>query len=608
MAGQFQFAREALASLRPLLAGDAHVLLTHGNGPQVGHILTRVEAALGKSYAIPLEVCVAESEGELGYVLDQTLHNLLVEWDQPRPIAGLLTQVIVDEHDPAFARPSKPIGPFYNAAQAVQLAQKGFSVVDDAGRGFRRVVPSPEPKEIVDAQVIDNLLQLGVFVIAAGGGGIPVVRNGGRLAGVEAVVDKDLTSALLGELLDAALMVILTGVPCAYRNFGRRDQQPIGRITIDQAQRLIGEGHFAPGSMLPKMEAAVRFARRWALGRSSAIRKRCRQCSRVRREQSSNACRTGLECAVSRCRRGANGSMTNTKWSCLIMGAAGRDFHDFQTFFRRHPEFHVCAFTAAQIPFIEMRTFPKSLAGPDYSADIPIFPEAKLADLIETYEIDFVFLAYSDLRHVDVMHIASRIQALGASFVLLGPRHTQLISHKPVISVTAVRTGAGKSPLAQFLAYHLKRGGRRVGIIRHPMPYGNLARQRVERIASHDDLDRFGCTIEEREEYVPYLEQGLIVYAGVDYESILREAETEADVILWDGGNNDFPFIRPGLSIVVADALRPGHEIEYYPGETNLLAADVVVINKVGQAQPEQISLIREHVERNNPSRRGHRK
>lgn len=286
----------------------------------------------------------------------------------------------------------------------------------------------------------------------------------------------------------------------------------------------------------------------------------------------------------------------------IIMGAAGRDFHDFQTFFRRHPQFRVCAFTAAQIPFIEQRTFPRELAGPDYDADIPIFPDEELETLIDRFDVDFVFLAYSDLPHVEVMHVASRVQACGASFVLLGPRHTQLESARPVVSVTAVRTGAGKSPLTLHLARCLSKLGRRVGVIRHPMPYGDLTRQRVERFASAADLDRFECTVEEREEYLPYIEHGLVVFAGVDYEAILRQAEDEADVILWDGGNNDWPFIRPGFSIVVADALRPGHEVEYYPGETNLRVADVVVINKVRDARPDAVRTIREHVARVNPS------
>jgi carbamate kinase len=260
MAGQFRFAAEALSYIRPLLAPSSQLLITHGNGPQVGHILTRVEEALGKVYAIPLEVCVAESEGELGYVLAQTLHNLLDAMNTPRPIANLLTQVVVDADDPAFGQPSKPIGPFYTHAQADELRHKRFRVVEDSGRGYRRVVPSPRPKEIVETSVIEQLLSAGVIVIAAGGGGVPVVRENGYLRGVEAVVDKDLASALLGKTLGARLMVILTGVPCAYCCFGTARQQPIGRIDAHKARQLVLEGHFAPGSMLPKMQAAIEFA------------------------------------------------------------------------------------------------------------------------------------------------------------------------------------------------------------------------------------------------------------------------------------------------------------------------------------------------------------
>jgi carbamate kinase len=262
MAGQFRFARAALSHLQPLFREDIQLLISHGNGPQVGHILIRVEEALGKAYSIPLEVCVAESEGELGYVLEQTLHNLLIEVGAARPIAGLLTQVVVDADDPAFANPTKPIGPFYSAPQAKALRRQGFEVREDAGRGFRRVVPSPRPREIVEVEVIRRLLDMRIIVIAAGGGGIPVVRENGRLRGVEAVVDKDLAAALLGETLGADLLVILTGVPCAYRHFGTAQQEPIRCITVGQARRLLEEGHFPPGSMGPKIEAAIQFADR----------------------------------------------------------------------------------------------------------------------------------------------------------------------------------------------------------------------------------------------------------------------------------------------------------------------------------------------------------
>ncbi|QDT44071.1 Cyclic 2,3-diphosphoglycerate synthetase [Gimesia alba] len=291
-----------------------------------------------------------------------------------------------------------------------------------------------------------------------------------------------------------------------------------------------------------------------------------------------------------------------SKFKCLIAGAAGRDFHDFQTFFRKHPEFHVCAFTATQIPFIDARVFPQSLAGPDYDSDIPIFPEEQLPELINRFEIDFVFLAYSDLAYDTVMHTASLVQSCGASFVLLGPNQFQLKSIKPVIAVTAVRTGAGKSPLTRWIASQLVEWGRTPGIIRHPMPYGDLEQQRCQRFATEDDLDANHCTIEEREEYEPYLEMGLPIFAGVDYELILRTAEQEADIILWDGGNNDFSFIKPDLLITVADALRPGHEVHYYPGESNLRMADVIVINKVAAAEADHISQIKANIKRLNPN------
>ena len=277
--------------------------------------------------------------------------------------------------------------------------------------------------------------------------------------------------------------------------------------------------------------------------------------------------------------------------NCLIMGAAGRDFHNFQTFLRGRPEFRVRAFTAAQIPFIDQRTFPRQLAGEAYEDDIPIVPEDQLATLIDDLDIDLVFFSYSDVSYEEIMHQASRVQACGASFVLLGPSQTQLISTLPVIAVTAVRTGAGKSPISQFLARHLQTGGRAPGILRHPMPYGDLNRQSVQRLANPEDLALHQCTIEECEEYEPYLNQGLVIFAGVDYAAILNAAEAESDVILWDGGNNDFSFIKPDLSVVVVDALRPGHETAYYPGETNLRTADIVVINKVEQADRQALEV-----------------
>ena len=282
--------------------------------------------------------------------------------------------------------------------------------------------------------------------------------------------------------------------------------------------------------------------------------------------------------------------------NCIVMGAAGRDFHDLLTFFADHPGFRVRCFTAQQIPFIDARSFPRELAPEGYDEDIPIHPERELEELITRYEADFVFLSLSDLAHSDVMHLASRVHTAGASFCLLGPRHTQLTSRLPVISVTGVRTGCGKSPLSQLIAVHLTTHDKRVGVIRHPMPYGDLRKQRLQHFRERADLDRHDCTVEEREEYEPYLTLGLSIYAGVDYKAILAEAEQHSDIILWDGGNNDTPFIEPGLSIVVADALREGHEISYHPGETNLRGADVVVINKVDQAPPGAVERIRAHV------------
>ncbi len=279
-------------------------------------------------------------------------------------------------------------------------------------------------------------------------------------------------------------------------------------------------------------------------------------------------------------------------FNCIIMGAAGRDFHDFKTFFTEHPEFRVRAFTATQIPFIARRSYPQSLAGPAYAEDIPIHDERELQQLISRLAIDFVFFAYSDVSHQEVMHKASLVQAAGASFVLLGPHQTMLHSSKKVVAITATRTGAGKSPLTQWLAKSLTQAGIRVATLRHPMPYGNLGAQTVQRFATREDLDRHDCTIEEREEYEPYVRQGLVIFAGVDYRAILRAAEAEADLLLWDGGNNDFSFIRPDLHIVVSDALRAGHGLDYYPGETNFRAADILVINKVSGAAPGDIERI----------------
>ena len=289
-------------------------------------------------------------------------------------------------------------------------------------------------------------------------------------------------------------------------------------------------------------------------------------------------------------------------FNCIIMGAAGRDFHNFRSFFLNNDQFRVCAFTATQIPFIAQRNYPSELAGHLYDADIPIYEEEQLPRLIHQLGIQFVFFAYSDLPHSEVMHKASIVQACGASFVLLGPDQTALRSSKPVVAITATRTGAGKSPLTQWLARSLVDKGIRVSVLRHPMPYGNLKRQAVQRFASDDDLDRHECTIEEREEYEPYVRQGLVIFAGVDYEAVLKEAEQEADIVLWDGGNNDFSFIKADLEIVVCDALRAGHGLDYYPGETNFRRADIVVINKVGGATKADIDRILALKEAINPN------
>lgn len=289
-------------------------------------------------------------------------------------------------------------------------------------------------------------------------------------------------------------------------------------------------------------------------------------------------------------------------YRCIVMGAAGRDFHVFLSFLRGNSRFRVVAFTASQIPFIDRRRFPRSLAGPGYEADIPIHDESELEGLIRKHDVDFVFFAYSDIAHADVMHRASRVQAAGASFVMLGPEHTQLASHRPVASITATRTGAGKSPLTQWLARTLRDRGKRAAVIRHPMPYGNLSMQRVQRFATPADLDEQDCTIEEREEYEPYVDMGIPVYGGVDYRAILERASADADLVLWDGGNNDFSFIRPNLDIVVVDALRAGHETVYFPGEVNFRRADVLVISKCGSAEPGAVDGIRERARRYNPA------
>jgi len=285
----------------------------------------------------------------------------------------------------------------------------------------------------------------------------------------------------------------------------------------------------------------------------------------------------------------------------IIMGAAGRDFHNFNVYFRDNPDYQVVAFTATQIPNIEGRRYPPELAGPLYPEGIPIYPEEELPDLIRRYQVDQVVFAYSDVSHEYVMHKASQALVAGADFRLMGIGTTMLSSRKPVVAVCAVRTGSGKSQTTRYVADALRRMGKKVVVVRHPMPYGDLVTQTVQRFATYEDLDRYRCTIEEREEYEPHIERGMVVYAGVDYERILRQAEEEADIIVWDGGNNDFPFFRPDLYIVVADPHRPGHEVRYHPGEVNLRAADVVVINKVDTADPGNVAYVRQNVYEVNP-------
>lgn len=285
----------------------------------------------------------------------------------------------------------------------------------------------------------------------------------------------------------------------------------------------------------------------------------------------------------------------------IIMGAAGRDFHNFNTFFRDNPAYQVVAFTAAQIPFIEDRIYPPVLAGPGYAQGIPILAETELCRLIEEFDVDQVVLAYSDVSHEEVMHQASQVLACGADFRLMGPKSTMLKSQRPVVAVTAVRTGSGKSQTTRYVAKLLAQAGREVVIVRHPMPYGQLEAQIAQRFADYADLDKHHCTIEEREEYEPLLDNGLVVYAGVDYATILRQAEAEAEVIIWDGGNNDFPFYKPDLHIVVADPLRAGDETRYHPGETNLRMADVIIVNKVDSADPRHVRELQATIAVYNP-------
>jgi predicted GTPase len=288
----------------------------------------------------------------------------------------------------------------------------------------------------------------------------------------------------------------------------------------------------------------------------------------------------------------------------IIAGAAGRDFHDFNTVFRSDESHQVVAFTATQIPNIEGRLYPPALSGPLYPQGIRIYPESELTELIQKYEADEVVFSYSDVSHEYVMHLASRVLAAGAGFRLLSPRATMIKSSRPIVSVCAVRTGSGKSQTSRRVLDILKGelGYQRVVAVRHPMPYGDLAAQSVQRFANHEDMDKAHCTIEEREEYEPYIERGAVIFAGVDYEAILRKAEEEADVIIWDGGNNDLPFYRSDFHIVVVDPHRPGHEVRYHPGEANLRMADVVVINKIDTADSQGVNTVLNNIRAANPS------
>jgi predicted GTPase len=286
----------------------------------------------------------------------------------------------------------------------------------------------------------------------------------------------------------------------------------------------------------------------------------------------------------------------------IIMGAAGRDFHNFNTFYRDHQLYEVVAFTATQIPNIDGRKYPPELAGKLYPQGIEIYPENKLIGLIKKFNVDEVVFSYSDVPYDYVMHHSAAVNAAGANFKLMGPNHTSLKSSKPVVAVCAVRTGSGKSQTTRRVIELLQKAGKKVVAVRHPMPYGNLVEQKVQRFASLSDLDKHHCTIEEREEYEPHIVRGNVIYAGVDYEAILRQAEQEADIIVWDGGNNDLPFFRPDLHITVVDPHRPGDELFYYPGEANLRMANLIVINKIDTANKENVRIVRESIFKVNPS------
>jgi len=297
-----------------------------------------------------------------------------------------------------------------------------------------------------------------------------------------------------------------------------------------------------------------------------------------------------------------NGDRTMNRTKVIILGAAGRDFHNFNVYFRGNQDYEVVAFTAAQIPDIEKRYYPKELSGGLYPEGIPIYPEEEMEDLIEKYGADEVIMAYSDLPYEKVMQLGSRALASGADFRLMGPNSTMLDSTKPVISVCASRTGSGKSQVSRRLASILKGMGYKVVAVRHPMPYGVLRKQACQRFETYEDLDRHDCTIEEREEYEPHIDMGTVVYAGVDYEMILRKAEKEADVIIWDGGNNDFSFYCSDLYIVVLDPLRSGNELSYYPGEANVRMADICIVNKIDTASGDQVLRVINNIFKLNPT------
>jgi predicted GTPase len=288
----------------------------------------------------------------------------------------------------------------------------------------------------------------------------------------------------------------------------------------------------------------------------------------------------------------------------IIMGAAGRDFHNFNVYFRGNKRYRVICFTATQIPNIDGRRYPPELAGELYPKGIPIHSDEQLADLIRENKVDLVAFSYSDVKHIEVMHKASIVTAAGADFIIIGAAYTMLKSKKPVISVCAVRTGCGKSQTSRKVVQILQKMGKSVVSIRHPMPYGDLTEQIVQRFATYKDFEKHKCTIEEREEYEPVVRMGAVIYAGIDYEKILRQAEQEADVIVWDGGNNDTPFYKPDINIVVFDPHRAGHETRYHPGETNMLMADIAIINKVDSARVENVEKVKKTIEKHTPRAR----